>query len=100
MYQIADIKNVLLQKYGKVPYKAQLQSSGMPFISVADIRVLKKTASGPVSGSVCEAIWKKPNGEEVSLFVLLGFDNLHAKCFNLSFTSINNLLVFLLAVGS
>ena len=37
----------------------------MPFISVDDIQVVKKTASGPISGSVFEAIWKKPDGEEV-----------------------------------
>ena len=59
-------KNFFLpQKHGKLPYKAQLQSSGVPFISVNEIQVVKKTASGPVSGSVFEAMWNKPNGEQV-----------------------------------
>ena len=57
----------VLQKHGKVPYKARLQSSGVTFISVEDVKVVKKTATGPVSGSVFEAIWTKPNGEKVRI---------------------------------
>ena len=57
----------LMQKHGKVPYKARLQSSGVAFISVEDVKVVKKTATGPVSGSVFEAIWTKPNGEKVRI---------------------------------
>ena len=57
----------VLQKHGKVPYKAQLQASGVAFISVEDVKVVKKTATGPVSGSVFEAIWTKPNGEKVRI---------------------------------
>ena len=63
-----SVFKTVLQKHGKVPYKAQLQSSGVPFISVNDVKVLKKTATGPVSGSVFEAIWTKPNGEEVKCY--------------------------------
>ena len=54
-----------MQKHGKVPYKARLQSSGVAFISMEDVKVVKKTATGPVSGSVFKAIWTKPNGEKV-----------------------------------
>lgn len=57
----------LALKHGKLPYKAKLQSSGVPFISVNEIQVVKKTASGPVSGSVFEAMWNKPNGEQVKV---------------------------------
>lgn len=59
-----DFVNLAL-KHGKLSYKAQLESSKVPLISVDGIRVLKKTASGPFSGSVCEAIWTKPDGEEI-----------------------------------
>ena len=55
----------VLQKHGKVPYKARLQASGVAFISMEDVKVVKKTATGPVSGSVFKAIWTKPNGEKV-----------------------------------
>ncbi|KAJ7388033.1 hypothetical protein OS493_040265 [Desmophyllum pertusum] len=55
----------LALKHGKLPYKAQLQSRGVPFISVDDIQVVKKTATGPFSGSVFEAIWTKPDGEKI-----------------------------------
>lgn len=54
-----------MQKHGKVPYKARLQASGVAFISMEDVKVVKKTATGPVSGSVFKAIWTKPNGEKV-----------------------------------
>lgn len=30
-----------------------------------DIQVIKKTGTGPVSGTVFEAIWTKPGGEKV-----------------------------------
>ena len=30
-----------------------------------DIQVIRKTATGPVSGTVHEAIWTKPDGEKV-----------------------------------
>ena len=60
----------VLQKHGKLPYKAQLESSQVPFISVDNIQVLKKTATGPISGSVYEAIWIKPGGEEVGCVIL------------------------------
>ena len=53
------------QKHGKRPYKDQLHSHGVPFIPVSEIQVLKKTSSGPISGSVFEAIWNKPSGERV-----------------------------------
>ena len=56
-----------MQKHGKVPYKAQLQASGVAFISVEDVKVVKKTATGPVSGSVFEAVWTKPSGEKVRI---------------------------------
>ena len=50
----------------------QLESRGVLFISVNDIQVIKKTATGPVSGTVLEAIWTKPDGEKVrSACVLL-----------------------------
>lgn len=45
----------------------------MPFISVNDIEVIKKTASGPISGSVFEAIWTKPDGEKVGLNAIIIF---------------------------
>ena len=57
----------VLQKHGIVPYKVRLQASGVAFISVEDIKVVKKTATGPISGSVFEAIWTKPNGEKVRI---------------------------------
>lgn len=43
-----------------------MESHGVPFISVDEIHVVKKISSGPVSGSVFEAIWTKPNGEKVN----------------------------------
>lgn len=46
----------------------------MPFISVNDIEVIKKTASGPISGSVCEAIWTKPDGEKVHEIYMFYFE--------------------------
>ena len=61
------VHKCLMQKHGKVPYKTRLQSSGVAFISVEDVKVVKKTATGPVSGSVFEAIWTKPNGEKVRI---------------------------------
>lgn len=60
----ADFVNLAL-KHGKLPYKARLESHGVPFISVDEIHVVKKVSSGPVSGSVFEAIWTKPNGEKI-----------------------------------
>jgi len=61
-----DFVNLAL-KHGKLPYKAQLQSRGVPLLSVDEIQVVKKTATGPISGSVFEAIWTKPNGERVQV---------------------------------
>lgn len=57
----------LAKKHGKLPYKAQLESHGVPFISVNDIQVIKKTATGPVSGTVLKAIWTKPDGEKIQV---------------------------------
>ena len=57
----------VLQKHGKLPYTVRLQASGVAFISTEDVKVVKKTATGPISGSVFEAIWTKPNGEKARI---------------------------------